>query len=301
MSVTRLRAAAIGAVLALAGALTVGFVVNGPSAGAATIPIGQPMTGKMTYYNDIGYGACGTPIDASTQNLVAVSYQWWTAANPNNDPLCQGISVQVTYNGKTITLPVKDKCPGCDSTHIDLSQPAFQQLAPLSVGVVNGITWKFVSSSGGGGTPSPTPSSSKLPAPSGLRVTNTTNTSVSLAWNAVSGASSYRVMRGGVRVASPTSTSYTNSGLTAGTRYSYTVAAVSSSGVVGVVSAAVTATTTGGGGSSCGPAWNASTSYVPGNVVSYNGHKYTAIYYSTGAVPGAPESWAVWQDNGACS
>jgi hypothetical protein len=39
---------------------------------------------------------------------------------------------------------------------------------------------------------------------------------------------------------------------------------------------------------------------VPGNVVSYSGHKYTAIYYSTGAVPNSPASWAVWQDNGAC-
>jgi hypothetical protein len=158
------------------------------------------MTGSMTYYNDIGYGACGAPINAATENLVAVSYQWWTTANPNNDPICQGISVQVTYNGKTITVPVKDKCPSCDSTHIDLSQPAFQQLAPLSVGVVNGITWKFVGLSGRGGGGAPPPPS-KLPAPSGLRVTKTTNTSVSLAWNAVSGAVPYRVMRDSVQVA----------------------------------------------------------------------------------------------------
>jgi Lytic transglycolase len=211
MSVTRLHAVAVGAVLALAGALAVGVVIAGPPAGAASIPIGRPMTGSMTYYNDIGYGACGTPINAATENLVAVSYQWWTTANPNNDPICQGISVQVTYNGKTITVPVKDKCPSCNSTHIDLSQLAFQQLAPLSVGVVNGITWRFVGSSGGGeggGAPPP---------------------------------------------------------------------------------------------SACGAAWNASTSYVPGDVVSYGGHEYAAINYSTGAVPSAPSSWAVWQDNGACS
>ena len=42
--------------------------------------------------------------------LVAVSASYWTTPNPNNDPLCTGVSVQVTYNGRTITVPVRDKC-----------------------------------------------------------------------------------------------------------------------------------------------------------------------------------------------
>ncbi|NUP51358.1 MAG: hypothetical protein HOW97_29195, partial [Catenulispora sp.] len=46
--------------------------------------------------------------------------------------------------------------------------------------------------------------------------------------------------------------------------------------------------------------WSATKSYVPGDVVSYNGHKYTSTWYSTGATPDAPQSWAVWTDNGAC-
>lgn len=96
----------------------------------------------MTFYNDRGFGACGTPIDASSQFLVAVSFQWWTTANPNNDPLCRGVSVQVTFNGNTITVPVEDKCPTCTADHIDLSQPAFAALAPLSAGVIDGITWQ---------------------------------------------------------------------------------------------------------------------------------------------------------------
>ncbi|QEU91213.1 cysteine/serine endopeptidase inhibitor [Streptomyces kanamyceticus] len=135
---TRLRRGAT-----VAAAAVVGIALASGTA-HADIPIGQPMTGKMTYYNDKGYGACGTPIDASTQDLVAVPASWWTTPNPNNDPLCQGISVQVSYNGRTITVPVRDKCPSCAATHIDLSQTAFQKLAPLDVGVVNGITWKFV-------------------------------------------------------------------------------------------------------------------------------------------------------------
>ncbi len=137
--------------LALVGALVVSGAVYATTAGiparaGVAIPT-QPGTGSMTYYNDAGFGACGTTIDAATQDLVAVSFEYWTTANPNADPLCDGVSVQVTYNGRTITVPVKDKCPSCDATHIDLSQTAFAKLAPLELGVVHGITWSFVTGS----------------------------------------------------------------------------------------------------------------------------------------------------------
>ncbi|MFJ2632389.1 MULTISPECIES: cysteine/serine endopeptidase inhibitor [unclassified Streptomyces] len=276
---------------ALAGASALVLLAGGPA--VAAVPVGQPMSGSMTYYNDVGYGACGTRIDASTQYLVAVSYQWWTSANPNNDPLCGGISVQVTYNGKTLTVPVADKCPTCDATHIDLSQPAFAEFAPLGTGVVTGITWQFVSSNG---TPPP------LAAPTGLHATATTDTSVALSWTGVSGAASYTVYRGGAQVGTTGGTSFTDTGLTAGTAYTYTVAAATASGTVSPASAPLSATTTGGGSGTpaCPAPWSPSASYVPGNAVSYNGHKFTATYYSTNAVPTDPSSWAVWTDNGSC-
>ncbi|WP_225839834.1 PHB depolymerase family esterase [Streptomyces sp. NK08204] len=91
---------------------------------------------------------------------------------------------------------------------------------------------------GGGGTGS-------LPAPTGLTVTGTTDTTVSLSWSAVSGAASYHVYRGGTEVGSATGTSYTDTGLNSGTQYSYTVAAVDSGGAIGTRSPAVPATTTG--------------------------------------------------------
>ncbi len=47
-------------------------------------------------------------------------------------------------------------------------------------------------------------------------------------------------------------------------------------------------------------AWSAGTSYVPGDIVAYNGDKWTSTWYSTGATPGAAGSWAVWTDDGAC-
>lgn len=109
----------------------------------ADIPFGEPIDGTATYYNDTGYGACGTPIDANSQMLVAIPAAYWTTSNPNDDPLCQGVSVEVTYDGTTITVPVVDKCPSCDAGHIDLSQPAFEELASTDLGVID-VTWQFV-------------------------------------------------------------------------------------------------------------------------------------------------------------
>nr|WP_026422049.1 M4 family metallopeptidase [Actinokineospora inagensis] len=67
-------------------------------------------------------------------------------------------------------------------------------------------------------------------------------------------------------------------------------------------SATFTLTVTGGNPGGCGSvtAWSSSQAYVPGDEVSYNSHKWKSTWYSTGAEPGAPGSWAVWQDEGAC-
>ena len=52
----------------------------------------------------------------------------------------------MTYNGQTVTVPVEDKCPGCDSTHVDLSEPVFVQLTGgTGLGSVP-VTWEFVQS-----------------------------------------------------------------------------------------------------------------------------------------------------------
>jgi chitinase len=88
------------------------------------------------------------------------------------------------------------------------------------------------------------------PVPSGLAVTGTTSSSVSLSWSASSGATGYNVYRGGTKVGSATSTSYTDSGLAASTTYSYQVTATNSAGESaksGSVSGTTTSGSTGGG------------------------------------------------------
>ncbi len=58
--------------------------------------------------------------------------------------------------------------------------------------------------------------------------------------------------------------------------------------------------TGGSGGGSCYPAWNANTSYVPGDNVSYNGENYTSLYWSTGVTPGSAIAWNIWKPVGSC-
>ncbi|WP_063749025.1 cysteine/serine endopeptidase inhibitor [Streptomyces sp. NRRL B-24484] len=133
---------------ALVGAAVVPVLGAGTEAGG--LPVGQLRTGRTTWYDDAGTGACGTAIDASAEDLAAVPAAWWTATDPNDDPLCTGISVEVGYQGRTVTVPVRDQCPGCPADHLDLSRPAFRRLADPDLGVVDGITWRFVDSGSGG-------------------------------------------------------------------------------------------------------------------------------------------------------
>jgi chitodextrinase len=311
---------------ALVGAAAVALFGFGQDLSAT--PVSESRTGKMTWYDNVGTGSCGTDINAASEELVAVSHELWTAGNPNEDDLCKGALVEVTYNGNTITVPVKDKCMGCAAEHIDLSKAAFQKLSNLDVGVVSGITWKFVdtgaggtgdggnSDGGGGDTEAPT-------APANLRSTGQTPTSVSLTWDAAGdnvGVTGYDVHVGATKLSLGTETSVTVDGLSANTIHSFTVVARDAAGNVSGASDSISVTiagtegTDGGDGDgdggdgddgstesgTCPSEWSNTSSYVPGDEVSFAGHKYTATFYATGPVPNDPTSWAVWRDDGVC-
>ena len=92
------------------------------------------------------------------------------------------------------------------------------------------------------GTPSST-----LPAPTGVATSGATTTTMNISWNGVTGAASYNVYRAGNKVnALPvTATSYNDTGLAAGTTYSWTVKSVDGNNAESAASAPASGTTTG--------------------------------------------------------
>jgi chitodextrinase len=82
--------------------------------------------------------------------------------------------------------------------------------------------------------------------PTGLAAMAVSPTQIDLAWTASTdnvGVTGYRVFRGGVQIAAPSTTSYSDTGLSPSTSYTYTVAAVDAAGNVSGPSSPASATT----------------------------------------------------------
>ncbi|MFF6987937.1 glycosyl hydrolase family 18 protein [Streptomyces sp. NPDC010273] len=157
----------------------------------------------------------GTSVTSAWDADVTNSGNHWTAKNKSyNGTIAAGASVSFGFNGAGSGSPTNCSLNGgsCD-----------------------------------GGTTVPgdaAPSAPGTPTASGI-----TNTSVNLSWSAATddkGIKNYDVLRDGTKVATVTTTSYTNTGLTAGTDYSYTVQARDTADQTGPVSGAVAVHTTGG-------------------------------------------------------
>ncbi|WP_217567847.1 glycoside hydrolase family 18 chitinase [Streptomyces sp. GbtcB7] len=158
----------------------------------------------------------GTSVTSAWDADVTSSGTHWTAKNKSyNGTLAAGASVSFGFNGAGTGSPSNCTLNGgsCDG----------------------GTTVPGDNPPGAPGTPT----ASAL-----------TDTSVKLSWSAATddkGVKNYDVLRGGTKVATVTTTSYTDTGLTAGTDYSYTVQARDTADQTGPVSGAVAVHTTGGG------------------------------------------------------
>ena len=92
------------------------------------------------------------------------------------------------------------------------------------------------------GTPDTTPPSK----PTGLTATPTSTSQINLNWNASTddvGVTGYKVFRNGTQIATPTSSAYNDTGLTASTAYAYEVSATDAAGNNSPKSDVVSATT----------------------------------------------------------
>src|SRR3954454_14513489 len=156
----------------------------------------------------------GTSVTSAWDADVTSSGTHWTAKNKSyNGTLAPGASVSFGFNGAGSGSPSNCKLNGdsCDGTTVP-----------------------------GDASPS---------APGTPTASSITDTSVKLAWSAATddkGVKNYDVLRDGAKVATVTTTSYTDSGLTAGTDYSYTVQARDTADQTGPASGAVAVHTTGG-------------------------------------------------------
>jgi beta-glucosidase len=131
-----------------------------------------------------------------------------------------------------------------------------------------------------GGVPADAPPT----APTGLTAGATTSSTVALAWTASTddvGVPGYDVYRGSTNVATTTGTTFTDSGLTPSTAYTYTVRARDGAGNVSAPSAAVSVTTqpdSSSTASACTATWRTDSSW-PG------GFTATVTVTSTGTAP----------------
>ncbi|MCH0571560.1 cellulose binding domain-containing protein [Streptomyces sp. MUM 136J] len=157
----------------------------------------------------------GTSVTSAWDADVTSSGTHWTARNKSyNGSIAPGASVSFGFNGAGSGSPSHCTLNGgsCDGTTLP------GDTAPSAPG---------------------TPTASDI-----------TDTSVKLGWSAATddhGIKDYDVLRDGTKVATVTTTSYTDSGLTAGTDYSYTVQARDTADQTGPVSGSVAVHTTGGG------------------------------------------------------
>jgi hypothetical protein len=99
-------------------------------------------SGRMTYYDpSVGFGSCGK-VYQTTDHIVAMSTSLWTAANPNNDPMCNK-SIKITHGGKSVIAKVTDKCYSCGASAIDVSPSVFEAFGTLGTGVIQ-VDWTYV-------------------------------------------------------------------------------------------------------------------------------------------------------------
>jgi chitodextrinase len=200
-----------------------------------------------------GSGGVGAHVANRTTKTVSVTRQgdhsmvfmsggdWFT--NPVGTPAW-------TPGGSTLTA-----VRGSEATYVFGRWDDSGTAATASHGVASGVSWTrpgmAVLEMKGALAADPTPPST----PGNLHVTATTTSSVSLAWDASTdnvGVTGYNVYRNGSQVAAPAGTSFTDTGLTAGTTYTYTVQAHDAAGNFSAASAPVDGTTQ-SGSSQCAP------------------------------------------------
>lgn len=174
----------------------------------------------------------------------------WSGTMPNGDPIEPGstfIGIRSWYRDDPDWPKVQAYLDGGDAPTFTYHRFWAQAALALAFAIYAEL---LVEGGGepGGDTEAPT-------VPGGLTVTGTTGDSVSLSWSAATdnvGVTGYDVYRNGVLAGNAATRTFTDTGLSAATEYSYAVAARDAGGNTSALSAAVTATTKTGGSTGTG-------------------------------------------------
>lgn len=255
-----------------------------PNVAAAVRLMGYDLTATHAYYQNTVSGGTATIGVTIANNGVAPFYYPWTVTLGLKNSAGTVVKTWDTPWDLRTVQPLKirafpDWGVGADPTYRDFGYPQYFQAGVSLTGVPTGSYqlvmrvknplealspaakklrfanatqnadgWLGLGGIGVGTTGTDTTAPS---APTGLTSPAKTATSVSLSWTASTdnvGVTGYRVLRGGTQVGTTTGTTYTDSGLTASTAYTYTVQAYDAAGNSSAPSSPLTVTTSAGGG-----------------------------------------------------
>ncbi|WP_238011711.1 carbohydrate-binding protein [Dactylosporangium sp. AC04546] len=255
------------------------YAASDANVAAAVRLMGYDLTATHAYFTDTASGSATVGVTV-VNNGVAPFYYPWTMTLGLKNPAGTVVKTWDTPWDLRTVMPLKirafpDWGVGADPTYRDFGYPQYFQSSVSLAGVASGsyqlvlrvknplealspaakklrfgnatqnadgwLGLGAMSVGTGGGTDTTPPS-----APTGLASPAKTASTVSLTWTASTdnvGVTGYRVLRGGTQVATTATTSYTDSGLTAATAYTYTVQAYDAAGNTSAASAPLTVTT----------------------------------------------------------
>lgn len=230
--------------------------VNGSAQGVSLVTVSNEPTAvwsELTYgnlrqvyakqWNGSNWIALATPSQGGQGNLPLISS---FSASPSSITSGSSSVLSWSVSGATsLSVSSVGAVSGSQATVSPAATTNYTLTATDSSGSVTANVTVTVSNAASDTTP---PS-----IPGGLSATAASASSINLSWTASTdnvGVAGYHIYRGGTQVGTSTTNSYTDSGLTPTTNYSYTVSAYDTAGNVSAQSSAASATTLASGSGS---------------------------------------------------